>query len=134
MKFSLDLARSVSLQGVLKSYITQNYDFGIAYAHLHPYWSDLAGSCQPSSLQALKKRVDSFNLQGMSGKSWISQYIRSQHVWDLYANRVVSSWVTPKELQGISHVWVDKEDRVGVMFSARFPVTDRSVTLVPWCP
>ncbi|PBK91275.1 hypothetical protein ARMGADRAFT_1014166 [Armillaria gallica] len=115
VKFSLDSARSVPLREVLKSYVTQNYDFGIAYAHLRPYWSDLAGSCQPSSLQALKERVRSSNVRGVSGSSSIYKDRPPRRIWDLYANRVIPSWVTPKEPRGISHAWVDEKDRVGVM-------------------
>ncbi len=116
VKFSLDSARSVSLRGVLKSYVAQNYDFGKAYAHLRPYWSDLAGSCQPSSLQALKERVESFNFRWVASCSGrgIDKDIPPRRIWDLYANRVVPSWVTPKEARGISHAWVDFVDRVGV--------------------
>ncbi|PBK62320.1 hypothetical protein ARMSODRAFT_858726, partial [Armillaria solidipes] len=38
-----------------------------------------------------------------------------QHVWDLYANRVVPYWVADEWLWGISHAWVDEKDRVDVM-------------------
>ncbi len=61
---------SVSLHGVLQSYIAQNYDFGKVYAHLRPCWSDFAGSCQPSSLQALKERVKRFKIRWARWTSW----------------------------------------------------------------
>ncbi|KAK0429891.1 hypothetical protein EV421DRAFT_2025601 [Armillaria borealis] len=107
----------VSLRGVLQSYVAQNYDFGKVYAHLRPYWSDFAGSCQPSSLQALKERVERFKFRWVAGWSGggILKDIPPRRIWDLYANRVVPSWVTPKEPRGISHAWVHKNDRVGVM-------------------
>ncbi|PBK59019.1 hypothetical protein ARMSODRAFT_856452, partial [Armillaria solidipes] len=37
-----------------------------------------------------------------------------RRVWDLYANRVVPSWVTRERPWGISHAWVDEKDRMDV--------------------
>ncbi len=118
LKFTLDSRHSVSLRGVLKSYVAQNYDFGKAYAHLRPYWSDLAtSSCQPSSLQALQKRVQRFQLLYEDSVDYwhINKDMPPRRIWDLYANRVVPSWVTPKEPLGISHAWVHENDRENVI-------------------
>ncbi len=41
--------------------------------------------------------------------------IPPRRVWDLYANRVVPYWVARKTPWGISHAWVDDEDRMDVM-------------------
>ncbi len=38
-----------------------------------------------------------------------------RRIWDLYANRVLPSWVTPQKPWGISHAWVHEKDHVDVM-------------------
>ncbi len=62
-----------------------------------------------------KKRVWRSNLRVVDGSSRIYKDMPPRRIWDLYANRVIQSWVTPKEPRGISHAWVDEKDRVGVM-------------------
>ncbi len=94
---------SVSLHGVLQSYVAQNYDFGKVYAHLRPHWSDFATcSRQLSSLQALQERVERFSFRWVRwlGGDNISKDTPPRRIWDLYANRVVPSWVTPKSCGG----------------------------------
>ncbi len=107
----------VSLRGVLQSYVAQNCDFGKVYAHLCAHWSDFATcSRELSSLQALEERVKRSKLRWVAGwNAHIDKDMPPWCIWDLYANRVVPSWVTPKELQGIPHAWVHEKDHVGVM-------------------
>ncbi len=109
---------SVSLRGVLQSYVAKNYDFGKVYAHLRPHWSDFVTySQQLSSLEALEERAKSFSsrwFRWLHGDH-ISKDTQPRRIWDLYANRVVPSWVTPERPWGISHAWVHANDRVGVM-------------------
>ncbi|KAK0184431.1 hypothetical protein F5146DRAFT_1006437 [Armillaria mellea] len=116
--FVLNQTCPQTLGRVLQSYITQNHDFGTAYAHLRPYWTDFAtGSQGVDSLHSLDSRQLGF------ASRWIhnheGNFVRSdtvpRRIWDLYANRVVPSWVTPHEPRAISHAWVDEKDRVGLM-------------------
>ncbi|KAK0467642.1 hypothetical protein IW261DRAFT_1406997 [Armillaria novae-zelandiae] len=103
----------VSVISILDSYITQNVDFGTAYAYLRPYWYDI-----PTIKQELSTREG--NDSEMRRNSLIDGRITTEdvpprRVWDLYANRVVPYWVVRKYLWGISHAWVDDKDRVDVM-------------------
>ncbi|SJL13340.1 uncharacterized protein ARMOST_16781 [Armillaria ostoyae] len=117
VKHLMDSMHSVSLCGVLQSYVAQNYDFGKVYAHLRPHWSDFA-TCnrELSSLQALQERVKSFYSRWASwtGRDIIDPDMPPRRIWDLYANRVLPSWVTPERPWGISHAWVDEKHRKDV--------------------
>ncbi|KAK0184435.1 hypothetical protein F5146DRAFT_1074633 [Armillaria mellea] len=109
-KLSFDSTRIATLRSVFKSYIAQSYDFGTAYAYLRPYCHEV------DSLQALKERVDSFNSRWEAPHpAGINKDTVPRRIWDLYANRVVPSWVTPDEPRGISHAWVDEKDRMDMM-------------------
>ncbi|KAK0466652.1 hypothetical protein IW261DRAFT_1346478 [Armillaria novae-zelandiae] len=107
-----EATQSLSLHSILKSYITQNYDFGTAYAHLRLYWYDI--STARGKLYSHKK--DDRNMRrNVLADGWIiRKKTPPRRVWDLYANRVVPFWAVRKHPWGISHAWVSDEQRMDV--------------------
>ncbi|SJL10665.1 uncharacterized protein ARMOST_14056 [Armillaria ostoyae] len=105
--YTLDDHDSI-LQSVFQSFIARDYDFGILYANVRPYWYDLTFIERISELwmKDQERRQDCLTDNG------ISPYFPCRHVWDLCANRVVPYWVTHCWLPDpISHSWMAKEDR-----------------------
>ncbi len=103
---------TASLNSVLKSYITRNDDFGMAYADLRCYWSDYA-TIEHILHTAEEKDREKRQSVLVNGRI-VERDIPPRRVWDLYANRVVPYWVVCKYPWGISHAWVDERDRVDV--------------------
>ncbi|KAK0447060.1 hypothetical protein EV421DRAFT_180331 [Armillaria borealis] len=105
--YTLDDHDSI-LQSVLQSFITRNYDFGILYANVRPYWYDLTLIEHISELwmKDQDRRQDCLTDNG------ISPYFPCRRVWDLCANRVVPYWVTRSSSpMPISHAWMAPDDR-----------------------
>ncbi|KAK0230061.1 hypothetical protein IW262DRAFT_1520776, partial [Armillaria fumosa] len=102
-----------SVNSILNSYITQNCDFGTAYAYLRPRWSNIPTMEHELSTQEEKDREMRRNVLA---DGWITtREVPPRRVWDLHANQVVPSWVACCEPWAISHAWVDEKDRVDVM-------------------
>ncbi|KAK0499313.1 hypothetical protein EDD18DRAFT_1281518 [Armillaria luteobubalina] len=104
-----------SIISLLNSYVTQNLDFGTAYAHLRQHWHDVA-----TIEEKLRHReVEDLEMRRnvLADGRITKRNVPPRRVWDLYANRVVPYWVTCDEPWAISHAWVDEKDRVNVMTS-----------------
>ncbi|KAK0499357.1 hypothetical protein EDD18DRAFT_1441000 [Armillaria luteobubalina] len=102
-----------SVVSILHSYISQNFDFGTAYAYLRPYWSDIL--TVEHELSTLEEKDKEMRRNATVDGRITNRDVPPRRVWDLYANRVVPYWVARKYLWGISHAWVDDKDRVDVM-------------------
>ncbi|KAK0224363.1 hypothetical protein IW262DRAFT_1459416 [Armillaria fumosa] len=113
-------SRKTTLHSILEPYVARNDDFGTVYAHLRPYWYDYDVTAIKDAL-SIREEID----REMRRKVLVRDKIRTRdlfprRLWDLYANRVVPYWVVPDWaecglLWGISHAWVDENDRVNVM-------------------
>ncbi|PBK63379.1 hypothetical protein ARMSODRAFT_541512 [Armillaria solidipes] len=93
------------LEFLLEACITQNYDFGIAYAYLRYGWE--------------KRYLPVAFSNGGEVETERNDLIKPRNrnprrVWDLYANRVVPYWIWSKGVYGISHAWMDVNDRENV--------------------
>ncbi len=100
---------------ILEDFIERNYDFGTAYALLRPVWK----LGDPSNIQDELRRREGKNRErrqkALVGNQIVDPNLRPRRVWDLYSNRVVSSWITKAKTMPISHAWVDEKDRVDVL-------------------
>ncbi|KAK0436808.1 uncharacterized protein EV420DRAFT_1317299 [Desarmillaria tabescens] len=93
---------------ILENCITQNYDFGTAYAYLCHDWIK-------STIPRFTSEVDLKTPQNIIVNGLIHKKDGSpRRVWGLYANWVVPYWITYKMPWGISHAWMDENDRVQV--------------------
>ncbi|SJL10654.1 uncharacterized protein ARMOST_14045 [Armillaria ostoyae] len=105
--YTLDDHDSI-LQSVFQSFIARDYDFGILYANVRPYWYDLTLIEYIGELwmNDQERRQDCLTNNG------ISLDVPCRRVWDLCANRVVPYWVTRSlSLMPISHAWIAPDDR-----------------------
>ncbi len=93
----------------IKPYITQNCDFGTAYARLRGYWEERAITGQLGDNKDEEMKL----YCAVNGKD-VEVYTYPRRVWDLYANRVVPWWVARPNQWAISHAWVDEEERIQV--------------------
>ncbi|KAK0469046.1 uncharacterized protein EV420DRAFT_4960 [Desarmillaria tabescens] len=99
------------LRSVLESFIAQNYDFGIVYTNLRPYWYDLT---------TIRYIGETWNRhwemrQNILVNNMISgENFSPRRIWDLYANRVVPLWVAFEYPWPISYAWVSDEERMNV--------------------
>ncbi len=106
--YTLDDHDSI-LQSMFQSFIARDYDFGILYANVQPYWYDLTLIKHVGELwtKDQERRQDCLTNNG------ISLDFPCRRVWDLCANRVVPYWVTHcGSPMPISHAWMAPEDRV----------------------
>ncbi len=106
--YTLDDHSSI-LQSVFRSFITRNYDFGILYANVRPYWYNLTVIKHIGEFWMMdqERRQDCLTNNG------ISLGFPCRRVWDLCANRVMPYWVNSGlPLMPISHAWQAPEDRV----------------------
>ncbi|KAK0500932.1 hypothetical protein EDD18DRAFT_1067241 [Armillaria luteobubalina] len=104
-----------SVISILNPYITQNSDFGTAYAYLRPYWSDIPTIEHKLSTWEAEDREMRRNM--LTDGRITPQSVPPRQVGDLYANRVVPYWVAYCRPWAISHAWVDEKDHVDVMTS-----------------
>ncbi len=102
-----------SLISVLNSCVTQNLDFGTAYAYLRPYWKDIQS--REHELLTNEEKDTGMQRKVLVYDRITTREVPPRRVWDLYANRVMPYWVARKRPWGISHAWVDDEDRVDIM-------------------
>ncbi|KAK0217532.1 hypothetical protein EDD85DRAFT_369234 [Armillaria nabsnona] len=109
------LGTSRNLHTILEDFIERNYDFGTAYALLRPVWD----TKNPSNIQGELRRREGqdrvFRQKALVGNRIVDPDLTPRHVWDLYSNRVVPSWITKARPTPISHAWVDEKDRVNVL-------------------
>ncbi len=108
----------VQLCSILEPYVTRNDDFGTVYAHLRHYWyySDLATIRRKLRLREEEDREMRRKVH-VDGRI-TNRKVPPRLVWDLCANRVVPYWVVgtiPWKIWGISHAWVDRNDRMNMM-------------------
>ncbi|KAK0211928.1 hypothetical protein IW262DRAFT_1280238 [Armillaria fumosa] len=87
-----------SLLSLLEGFIEMNYDFGTAYAFLHPVWNTVNPSKIQDELRRREKRDRELRQEALVGNRIVNPKLRPRRVWDL----------------PISHAWVDEKDRVDV--------------------
>ncbi len=103
------------IYSLLLVFITENSDFGTAYAHLRLFWyrhdfTDLA-----DELRTLEERDLMMREDVLVNKRIISHLVPPRRVWDLYSNRVVPWWAARGWPYAISHAWVEENDRMDVL-------------------
>lgn len=117
-KLNITLGTSYTLftpwiYSVLGDCILEDYDFGTAFAYLRPYW----GNGMTTIVDDLRKRkvLHQEMLQDVLVEDKIIYPgLPPRRVWDLCSNRVVPWWVAQQQPWGISHAWMDEEDRENV--------------------
>ncbi|KAK0479131.1 hypothetical protein IW261DRAFT_1336747 [Armillaria novae-zelandiae] len=115
--------RETALRSILEPYVTRNDDFGTVYSHLRHSWYrydvaeiEHALCTREEEDRAMRKKV---LVDGRITKLDVPP----RRVWDLCANRVVPYWVAEMasrpwrnlRVYGISHAWVEENDRVDMM-------------------
>ncbi|KAK0499350.1 hypothetical protein EDD18DRAFT_1460291 [Armillaria luteobubalina] len=98
---------------ILESYISQNVDFGTAYAYLRRYWNNI--HTIEHELRTREEKDREMRRNVLTDGRITRRDVPPRRVWDLRANRVVPYWVVCDRPWVISHAWVDAKDRVGVM-------------------
>ncbi|KAK0470904.1 hypothetical protein IW261DRAFT_1345045 [Armillaria novae-zelandiae] len=104
----------LALLSILKDFIERNYDFGTAYAFLHPLCDLEKPSSIQNELHRYEREDQELRQNALVGDQIVCPYLPPQRLWDLYSNRVVPSWITNERPTPISHAWVDEKDRVNV--------------------
>ncbi|KAK0224352.1 hypothetical protein IW262DRAFT_1493122 [Armillaria fumosa] len=115
--------RKTSLYSVLEPYIVRNDDFGTVYAHLRRPWYDYDVTQLEETLRAAEEEDRIMRREVLVHDRITTRDVPPRRVWDLYANRVVPYWLMHKDqwttpytsLWGISHAWVDENERVNAM-------------------
>ncbi|KAK0491769.1 hypothetical protein EDD18DRAFT_1358557 [Armillaria luteobubalina] len=102
------------LSSLLENCITKYDDFGTCYGHLRSVWfNDLTGiEDELRTREALDRHM---RKDVLVGRRIVNRRVPPRRVWDLYSNRVVPWWVVRRYPLGISHAWMEKEDRVDVL-------------------
>ncbi len=117
-----------SLSSLLNECIEKHYDFGTAYARLRLVWNRHSNSDIQNELCRREEKDKEQREKALVENQIVKPDLPPQRVWDLYSNRVVSSWVTDAlsftryrnyrgKPQPISHAWVDEKDQVDVWTS-----------------
>ncbi|KAK0199535.1 hypothetical protein DFS33DRAFT_226457 [Desarmillaria ectypa] len=99
-----------SLRPILEECISRNYDFGTAYARLRPMWYNDFTTTQ-SKWRQWEAEDREMRQQVRTVNPIIEPTLPPRRVWDLYSNRVVPWWIARQWPWGISHAWMDREDR-----------------------
>ncbi|KAK0199646.1 hypothetical protein DFS33DRAFT_1363873 [Desarmillaria ectypa] len=98
---------------VLGDCILEDYDFGTAYARLRPFWYDLSTMVDDILKREVRHRKMMKDV--LVNDRIIQSFVPPRRVWDLYSNRVVPWWVARRWPWGISHSWMNQEDREDVL-------------------
>ncbi|KAK0499250.1 hypothetical protein EDD18DRAFT_1377266 [Armillaria luteobubalina] len=110
-----------TLYSILEPYVERNDDFGMVYAHLRHIWYDYDVSEIKNILWAAEEYDRKMRRNVLVHDTIMTRNVPPRRVWDLYSNRVVPHWVTSRhswaasQAWGISHAWVDENDRVDAM-------------------
>ncbi|KAK0224354.1 hypothetical protein IW262DRAFT_886904 [Armillaria fumosa] len=107
--------RKTTLHSILKPYVARNDDFGTVYAHLRRFWYDYDVAEIEETLRTKGEKDRKKRGEVLVHDRITSRAVPPRRVWDLYANRVVPHWVVRERPWGISHAWVDQNDRVNAM-------------------
>ncbi|KAK0499229.1 hypothetical protein EDD18DRAFT_1103648 [Armillaria luteobubalina] len=116
--------RKKTLYSIFKPYAARNDDFGTVYAHLQHFWYHYDIAQIKDVLRAVEEKDREMWSEVLVHDRIMRWNVAPQHLWDLYANRVVPYWVVntflwgtclPSVWWGISHAWVDKTNCVNVM-------------------
>ncbi len=103
-----------SLSSLLMDCITKYHDFGTCYGHLRSVWfNDLTGI--ENELRTREALDRDMRKDVLVGQRIVNRRVPPRRVWDLYSNRVVPWWVVRRYPLGISHAWMEAEDRVDVL-------------------
>ncbi|KAK0479114.1 hypothetical protein IW261DRAFT_163486 [Armillaria novae-zelandiae] len=114
---ALPLSRKTTLRSILKPYVARNDDFGTVYSHLRRFWysAEIEHTLHVAEEEDGERRKKVL----VHGRITTRQ-VPPRRLWDLYANRVVPYWFAYRDpwgfahWWGISHAWVDEQDRVNV--------------------
>ncbi|KAK0481339.1 hypothetical protein IW261DRAFT_1562640 [Armillaria novae-zelandiae] len=104
------------LASLLEHYISNDYDFGLAYSYLRRIWYTDDWSVVKKALWRWRNEDQKKRRKALVGSRIVNPELPPRCVWDLYSNRVVPYWMMDARLwlQPISHAWVDKKDRTAV--------------------
>ncbi|PBK61060.1 hypothetical protein ARMSODRAFT_1065479 [Armillaria solidipes] len=104
-----------TLSSLLEDCIANEYDFGTVYASLRTAWYTEDWSLIPFRLCECEEMDRKMRQTALHGNHIMQPQIYPRRVWDLYSNRVVSTWSTGREYSdAISHAWVDEKGRMDV--------------------
>ncbi|SJL13431.1 uncharacterized protein ARMOST_16875 [Armillaria ostoyae] len=103
----------------LERCITNNYDFGMAYALLRVIWHTDDWSTVQDELCGREEEDRERRQEAFVGNRIVDTLLPPRRVWDLYSNRVVPYWMMDIDWnalwpQPISHAWMDEKDRTVV--------------------
>ncbi|KAK0455302.1 uncharacterized protein EV420DRAFT_594194 [Desarmillaria tabescens] len=117
--FNITLRTSYTLENpsllfLLEDCIANNHDFGGVYSHLRPVWYTDDWHTVKDKLFSRGKEDKEARQRALVGNRIVRTNVPVRRIWDLYSNRVVSSWVTYRSPLPISHAWMDEKDRVEV--------------------
>ncbi|KAK0224350.1 hypothetical protein IW262DRAFT_886459 [Armillaria fumosa] len=107
--------RKMTLYSTLEPYVARNDDFGTVYAHFRYFWYHYDIPKIEDALRAAEEEDREMRRKVLVHDRITMRRVPPRRVWDLYANRVVPFWVVKIFPWGISHAWVDENDRVNVM-------------------
>ncbi|KAK0479140.1 hypothetical protein IW261DRAFT_1608074 [Armillaria novae-zelandiae] len=115
-------------RAILERYIAQNDDFGTVYSHLRHFWRCWHIPKIRHALQSREMKDRQIRKKVLVHDRITKSDVPPRRVWDLCANRVVPFWCMPSRVVkstpqrlwclsvwGISHAWVDKNDRMSIM-------------------
>ncbi|KAK0470905.1 hypothetical protein IW261DRAFT_1612376 [Armillaria novae-zelandiae] len=102
-----------SLSPHLESCILNDYDFGTAYARLHPRWYGDLMTIQ-DELCTLEAQDREMRERAFVDKRILTPLMPPRRVWDLYSNRVVPRWTIRRDPWAILHAWMDVTNRINV--------------------
>ncbi|KAK0479135.1 hypothetical protein IW261DRAFT_1419881 [Armillaria novae-zelandiae] len=124
----LSLWRKPTLRSILKPYVERNDDFGTVYSHLRHFWYRYDVAAIEDALRTGEEKDRQWRKEVLVDGRITTSNMPTRRMWDLYANRVAPPWVRPSwvvygpweewsmtRVCGISHAWVDENDRVDVI-------------------
>ncbi|KAK0479165.1 hypothetical protein IW261DRAFT_1564526 [Armillaria novae-zelandiae] len=113
--------RKMTLRAILTPYVARNDDFGMVYSHLRHLWYGNDVARMEHALRTREEKDRQRRKKVLVHGRITRSDVPPRRVWDLYANRVLPYWDVVRAPQrisrmwGISHAWVDENDRMGVM-------------------
>ncbi|KAK0479147.1 hypothetical protein IW261DRAFT_1626329, partial [Armillaria novae-zelandiae] len=111
------LWRKPTPRSILKPYVARNDDFGTVYSHLRHFWYACDIAKMEEALRTREEKDREMREEVLVDDQIKRSDVPPRRVWDLCANQVVPYGVVDcaSEVHGISHAWVEENDRVDVM-------------------
>lgn len=107
-----------SLEWHLEYFISQGYDFGLAYSYLRPHWySDLTHLKEQMDAAETRDVVMRWDALDASDTYITNPELPPRRVWDLYSNRVIPYYWWGGDLRllfPVSHSWVPPAEQLNI--------------------